>query len=58
MKTYKQEEIFQDIPGNKSHVVMNIPPEVAKQAGWVPGDKLSIKTEKNGSIKITKVIDE
>jgi len=55
MKTYKYEEVFQDIPGDDENVLMNIPPEVAEQVGWKPGDTLRIKQSTDGVIKITKV---
>lgn len=56
--TYNVEDIFQDIEGDKDNVLMTIPPEIAEQMGWKPGDVLSIKTEEAGSISITKVNHE
>jgi hypothetical protein len=54
MKTYRIDEVFQDIKGDDKHVLMNIPPEVIKDMGWEPGDTLNIKAI-DGVIKITKV---
>lgn len=56
--TYNVEDIFQDIEGDKDNVLMTIPPEIAEQMGWKPGDVLSIKTEETGGISITKVNHE
>lgn len=56
--TYPVEEIFQDIEGDTENVLMNIPPAIAEQMGWKPGDVLSIKTEETGGISITKVNHE
>ncbi len=53
-KTYAVDEIFEDIEGDPENVLMNIPPEIAKQMGWNPGDTLKITTE-DGAISITKV---
>jgi hypothetical protein len=55
---YKAEDIFQDIDGDKENVLMNIPPEIAEQLGWQPGDVLRIQVEESGSISITKVKNE
>lgn len=54
-KTYSVEEIFEDIPGDDSNVLMNIPPEIAKELGWEPGDVLKIETLEEGGVAITKV---
>lgn len=55
-KTYKVEDIFEDIDGDPENVLMNIPEEVSEKMGWEPGDTLKIKIEK-GVITITKVDD-
>lgn len=52
-KTYKVEDIFEDIEGDTDNVLMNIPPEIAEQMGWKPGDVLKIYAEE-GSIVIEK----
>lgn len=52
--TYKAEDIFQDIDGDKKNVLMNIPPEIAERMGWQPGDVLKIAVE-DGNIVITRV---
>ena len=52
-KTYKVEEIFEDIEGDEENVLMNIPPEIAEQMGWKPGDVLKIYSGE-GSIVIEK----
>jgi len=52
--TYKVEDIFKDIEGDKDNVLMNIPPEIAERMGWQPGDVLRINVE-DGNIVITKV---
>ena len=55
---YKVEDIFQDIEGDEDNVLMNIPPEIAEQMGWKPGDVLRIITEETGGISIIKVENE
>lgn len=55
MKTYPAEEIFQNIDGDKNNVLMNIPPEIAEEMGWVPGDVLKIEILKDGGVSISKV---
>jgi AbrB family looped-hinge helix DNA binding protein len=37
---------------------MNIPPEIAKELGWEPGDVLKIEIMKEGGISISKVKNE
>jgi hypothetical protein len=53
-REYKVEEIFEDIEDDPENVLMNIPPEIAEQMGWQPGDTLKINIEQ-GVISITKV---
>jgi hypothetical protein len=55
---YKAEDIFQDIEDDKDNVLMNIPPEIAEQMGWKPGDVLRIQVEETGGISITKIENE
>jgi hypothetical protein len=55
MKTYSVDEIFQDIDGDPENVLMTIPPEIAEQLGWKPGDVLCIKIEETGGISIEKI---
>lgn len=55
MKTYPADEIFQTIDGDKNNVLMNIPPEIAEEMGWVPGDVLKIEILKDGGVSISKV---
>lgn len=58
MKTYSVEEIFQDINGDDENVLMTIPPEIAEQMGWKPGDVLKINIEEAGGISISKIENE
>lgn len=51
--TFKAEEIFQDIPGDPDNVIMNIPPELCKEMGWVEGDTLIVEIE-DGAITLKK----
>jgi len=51
--TYKVEDIFEDIEGDDENVLMNIPPEILEQMGWVEGDTLLISSEE-GRITISK----
>lgn len=51
--TFKAEEIFEEIPGDPNNVVMNIPPELCKQMGWVEGDTLIVELE-DGAITLKK----
>ncbi len=55
MKTYPVEEIFQNIDGDKENVLMNIPPEIAEEMGWKPGDVLKIEILEEGGVSISKV---
>jgi hypothetical protein len=55
MKTYPANEIFQDIENDKNNVLMNIPPEIAEELGWVPGDVLKIEILESGGVSISKV---
>lgn len=55
MKTYPVEEIFHDIDGDPNNVLMNIPPEIAEEMGWKPGDVLKIEVLKEGGVAISKV---
>jgi hypothetical protein len=57
---FKQEDIFQDIPGDDENVNFTIPPEIMEAQGWVIGDPLKIEWGDQGTIQITKIeaIDE
>jgi hypothetical protein len=55
VKTYPANEIFQDIDGDTDNVLMNIPPEIAEELGWIPGDVLKIEILEGGGISISKV---
>jgi len=55
MRTYPADEIFQNIEKDKNNVLMKIPPEIAEEMGWVPGDVLKIEILNDGSISISKV---
>ena len=56
MKTvYKQEEIFQDIPGDDKNVKMTIPEDIMKSQGWKEGDTIRVEWGDHGTIVITKV---
>lgn len=58
MKTiYKQEEIFEEIPGDSEQVLMKIPDEIAEAAGIKPGDNIKVSWGDQGTIIITKVED-
>lgn len=52
-KTFKAEEIFEEIPGDPDNVMLKFPPEVLEQAGWKEGDQLTIKLE-DGALVISK----
>lgn len=52
---YKVEDIFEDIPDDPKNVNMNIPEEIAKEIGLVPGDKVKILWGDQGTIIIEKV---
>ena len=52
-RTYNAEEIFEDIPGDSEHILMNIPQEIRDKMGWVEGDVL-IVTASDGVITISK----
>ncbi len=46
-KTYTIEELFEDIPGDPDHCILNIPPEICKSLGWNEGDKIKITVKEN-----------
>lgn len=50
LKEYKVEDIFEDDPDNPDNVLMNIPPEIAEQMGWKPGDVLKITVEEGNMV--------
>ena len=52
-KTYKVEDVFEDIEGDEENVLMNIPPEIMEEMGWKEGDVLEFDVEK-GRIVMTK----
>jgi hypothetical protein len=52
-KTYKVEEIFEEIPGDPDNVMMKIPDEICEAQGWKEGDTLTIKIE-DGALVISK----
>ena len=52
---FKQEEIFEDIPGDPENINMNIPDEIAEAAGFKPGDTIKILWGDQGTIIIEKV---
>ena len=49
------EDLFEDIPGDEDHVLMNIPPEVCKAANLKPGDTVSVEQSGTGGLVIKKV---
>lgn len=55
--TFKQEEIFEEIPGDKDNLKFTIPPEIMEAQGWKEGDKLKIDWGDKGTIKISKLDD-
>lgn len=55
--TYKVEDIFEDIPNNPEEVLMNIPEEVSKEIGLVPGDKIKVSIGDQGTLIIEKITD-
>jgi len=56
--TFKQEDIFENIPDDPENMNMNIPEEVAEQAGIKPGDPIRILWGDQGTIKIEKITQE
>ena len=56
--TFKQEDIFQDIPDDPENVNMTIPPEIMEAQGWKEGDNLRILWGDQGTIIIEKVEEE
>jgi hypothetical protein len=53
--TFKQEDIFQEIPGDPQNLNFTIPPEIMEAQGWKEGDPLKISWGDQGSIMITKL---
>lgn len=54
MKTFKVEDIFEDIPNDPDNVLLKIPPEIYQELGWEPGDTLNITLTPEGTIEINK----
>ena len=52
-KSWKVDDIFQDIEGESDSITMNIPEEIVRYMGLTPGDTIIIKTTENGLV-ITK----
>jgi hypothetical protein len=55
---FKQEDIFQEIPGDPENLNFTIPPEIMEAQGWKEGDNLKIEWGDQGSIVITKLDEE
>lgn len=55
MKTYKVEDIFQDIKGDDENVLMTIPEEILEAKGWGEGTIVKIEIGDRGSLIITEV---
>lgn len=54
MKTFKAEDIFEDIPDDPDNVLLKIPPEICQEMNWKEGDTLNITLTEEGTIVITK----
>jgi hypothetical protein len=52
-KTFKVEDLFEDIPGDPDNVILKFPPEVIDETGWKEGDQLTITVE-NGALIVSK----
>lgn len=53
--TYKVEDIFEDIPNDPKNILMNLPPEIMKEANIHPGDSIKISLGDQGSLIIEKI---
>lgn len=54
---FKAEDIFEDIPDDPANVNLNIPEEIAKKIGLVPGDTVKVLVGDQGTLIIEKVTD-
>jgi len=54
--TVSYEDLFEEIPGDPDHVLLNIPPEVCKAANLKPGDTVSVEQSGTGGLVIKKVL--
>lgn len=52
-ESYKQEDIFQVIPGDEENIMLTIPPKICKELGWKEGDVI-IVTSEDGKITLKK----
>ena len=52
-KTWKVEEIFQDIEGDPDNVTMQIPYEISQYLNLQPGDRIGVQVTESGLV-ITK----
>ena len=57
-REYKVEDIFEDIPDDPDNVLMKIPEEIIEEMGWKEGDTLVIEQQEDGSIVLSKKVDE
>lgn len=56
--TFKQEDIFEEIPDDPNNINMKIPEEIAERIGLKPGDKMKILWGDKGTIVIQKLTEE
>jgi len=54
-RTYKVEDIFEEIPDDPKNVLMNLPPEICEEMGLEPGDNIKIELGDQGTLIITKL---
>ena len=57
-RTFKAEDIFQDIPGDDKNVLMTIPEEIMEEMGWKEGDNIKVSVGDQGSVIIEKLEKE
>lgn len=57
-KTYKVDDIFQEIPDDPKNLIMNLPPEICEEVGLEPGDTVKILIGDQGTLIIEKLKEE
>jgi|TARA_R110000851_G_scaffold238476_1_gene391273 formylmethanofuran dehydrogenase subunit D len=52
---FKVEDIFEDIPGDKTMMNMKIPDAIMAKMGWKEGDNIKVSWGDQGTVIIEKV---
>jgi hypothetical protein len=56
--TYKQEDIFEEIPDDPNFVRMTIPEEILREKGWGEGTRIKVEVGDQGTIILTEIKED